>query len=128
MFEFVLPGAPPLLLNSRLHWRKANKQKIAWYEVVRLATLRQIPKVPFEAGCIRYIRCCGNMEPDYDNLVSGFKWITDGLIRAGLFEDDTQRHLEIEYLWASATPKSKRIIVQMVPILQPERTRTPQTS
>lgn len=123
MIDFEIPGAPPLLLNSRLHWRSVHRQRRDWKDWVRTALIGKIPDEPWDEALVVYTRCCGYREPDYDNLVSGFKWIQDAMVEAGLLTEDRRSNIESHYLWERATPKEKRIRVQVVPILG--RTRTP---
>jgi hypothetical protein len=117
MIDIEVPGAPPLLLNARLHWRSLQEKKSKWYEWTAMAVAAQVPPEPFERACVRYSRYCGFREPDYDNLVSGFKWIQDGLVRAGVLRGDEVRHLETHYEWHPASPKEKRVHIQIVPVL-----------
>lgn len=97
-----------------------------WKEQVWYASRSQRPEKPFEKAIVRYVRYCGHIEPDQDNLASGFKWIQDGLVEAGFFVDDSMSHLEAYYEWEPSNPKNKRVTIEIVPVLpecSPEPTR-----
>jgi len=117
VIDFELEGAPPLLLNARLHWRSKNRQRSDWQERVMEAVKPMTPPAPFERAFVRYTRYCGFQEPDYDNLVSSWKWIQDALVRAGILTDDRRADIETHYDWEKARPADKRVRVQVVPIL-----------
>jgi len=126
MIEFEIPGVPPLLLNARLHWRSVHAKRGKWKSWVETALLGQVPPEPFDRALVIYTRCCGYKEPDYDNLVSSWKWIQDGMVEAGLLGEDRRSNIEPYYLWERAKPSEKRIRVQVQPIL--ERTSKPHES
>lgn len=117
MIHFEIPGAPPLLLNSRLPWRKLNKMKRQWEGWVHIALGRQGPSVPFDKVEVRYVRYCGYIQPDQDNLASGFKWIQDQLVRSGVVVDDKPTNLVAYHEWSPASPQAKRILVEIAPVL-----------
>lgn len=116
MIEFEIAGAPPLLLNARIHWRELRRQKAQWYSWVHIALGRQAPAEPFDRACVRFTRHCGTRRPDRDNLISGSKWIQDALVNEGVLLDDQEENLEAHHEWHAATKKAKRIHVQVVPI------------
>ena len=93
--------------------------KKEWYLLVKLALRGQVPDVPFARACVLYERHCGTRRPDRDNLVSGFKWIQDGLVLAGLLEDDREENIYAYHGWHPASKKDKRVTVSIVPILTP---------
>lgn len=115
MISLELPGCPPLLLNSRLHWRTLHREKAKWYERVYYHARAIKPPAPWDFAEVRYTRFCGYVEPDHDNLVSGTKWIQDALVKAGLFVDDSPDHLLAKHAWARCAPRFKRVLVEIVP-------------
>lgn len=117
MIQFEIPGAPPLLLNSRLHHMVKYRQSKKWYDWVHLALGRQIPAVPYPRAFIRYERHCGQQRPDQDNLVSGFKWVQDGLVLSGVIEEDREHNIETLHYWFPSSPKEKHIRVTLIQIL-----------
>lgn len=116
MIRVEVPGAPPLLLNARLHWREIKRLKKKWYAWVHLALGQQVPPEPFRRACVRYVRYCGVRRPDRDNLVSGFKWIQDALVRSGVFVDDTEETLITMHEWFPASPLEKRVVIEILPV------------
>lgn len=120
MIEFEIPGAPPLLLNSRMHHMAKNRECKKWKHWVWRATIGKKPSEPLLVAAVTYERFCGYQEPDYDNLVSGFKWVQDGLVEAGILTDDRRGNIESEYVWHKAAPKDKRIRVTIDPIIDPD--------
>ena len=111
--SFELDGLPPLLLNSRLHWRKAHKLKREWYQRVAVAVQKQKPPVPCYKAAITFIRK-SSVRPDNTNLVSSFKWIEDGLTLAGVIFDDNHDVIGVPTcLWLRA-PRSKGSISVLV--------------
>jgi len=119
MIDFEVPGAPPLLLNSRMNWRTLHRRRKEWKEWVSLALRAcRIPDEPLRSAVVVYDRYCGYQEPDYDNLVSSFKWVQDAIVEAGVVADDARRFLETHHHWHPATPLEKRIRVRIVPKIQ----------
>jgi Holliday junction resolvase RusA-like endonuclease len=88
-----------------------------WYSWVHIAIGQQAPPEPFERACVRYVRYCGVRRPDRDNLVSGFKWIQDGLVKSGLLQDDKEENIVAYHEWFPAKKADKRILVEFMPIL-----------
>lgn len=118
MIEFELRGVPPLILNARLHWQVAEKQKLEWYGrvLVTIGKKRLRPAEPIRRAFVVYTRHCGYRRPDQTNLSSGVKWIEDALVYAGVLGGDDQSYVENVYEWAPASPKDKRISVSIAPI------------
>jgi Holliday junction resolvase RusA-like endonuclease len=117
LIEFELPGAPPLLLNSRRHHMSLHREKKQWYGWVHIALGRQRPKEPFDRICVEYVRHCGYTRPDRDNLQSGFKWIQDALVLSGVVRDDTEDCIEAYHDWKKSSKKDKKITVRIVPVI-----------
>lgn len=85
-FKFDYPR-PPLTANQRMHWR----QKAAITRDVREATALLARRVPFLARCkVSLIWVVTDRRRrDADNLVPTLKAMCDGLVDAGVVEDDT---------------------------------------
>lgn len=119
MISISIPGAPPLLLNSRLHWRTIHSERTRWKKRVEGVVYEMVRKpdwVPIEAAKIAYHRFCGNVEPDHDNLVSGFKWIQDALVEQRVLTNDRTTNIVPSYHWAKASRLSKRILIEITPL------------
>lgn len=117
MIDVEIPGAPPLLLNARLHWRDVNKGRKKWHKWTALALHGKVPPEPWERACIVFTRrTAANAAPDFENLASGFKWVLDAVVRAGVVVDDSPDHVELYYQWEKALPKRSSIRIQAAPI------------
>ena len=111
--DFELSGLPPLLLNSRGHWRKMHKLKKEWYLRVAGAVQRQRPPVPCYKATIIFVRK-SSVEPDYTNLVSSFKWIEDGLTLAGVIFSDHPSCVGVPtYRWSRAARGKGSVFVSV---------------
>ena len=45
------------------------------------------------------------VEPDYDNLVTSFKHVLDGVVLSGIIEDDGPDYIETVYIWTRSAEK-----------------------
>lgn len=71
------------------------------------------PTQPMLSARIEMIRH-SSTEPDFDNLVSSFKWILDGLIDAGVIVSDKPSVIgQPVYQWKKAAPKNGFIEVKV---------------
>ena len=77
-------------------WKKA-----VWIAVVSVGR----PTIPFTLVHIELTRY-SRVEPDFDNLVSSFKWIVDGLIDAKVIVSDKPSIIgQSTYRWKKSAPK-----------------------
>jgi len=54
------------------------------------------------------------MCPDYDGLVSSFKWICDALVKLRILKDDNMKVIGApDYFWESAPPKKGFISIEI---------------
>lgn len=118
MIELEFRGVPPLLLNSRMDWRSAGKQKLEWYGRVLVAVgkKRLRPPVPFQRAVVIHTRHCGYKRPDQTNLVSSFKWLEDALVYVGILAGDQWHQIETFHEWQPASPKEKRTTTVIQPV------------
>jgi hypothetical protein len=89
--KLVIPGKLPrmnkIVDKSKAHWGKYKKlkkeadDKVAWY-----ATQQKIKF--FEAVKLRITYYTKNKRHDPDNILSSKKFIMDGLVNAGILEND----------------------------------------
>ncbi|WP_413581085.1 hypothetical protein [Bdellovibrio sp. HCB288] len=117
MITFFIPDLP-LMTNQllRRHWSFIMKEKQKWHRLIDVAVIHQkilmgLDK-PLEKARITFIRR-STREPDYDGLISGFKFVTDGLVESGVIVDDKVSVIgKSEYLWEKAiNNKSQGILV-----------------
>lgn len=110
-----IPGCPPLLLNSRLHWRTLNRTRSDWEALCWAFMKPYKPKKPIQFAHVRYTRFCGYIEPDQTNLASGVKWIEDTLVKVGILAGDSKKFVRNEYLWVACHPRHKRVLIEIIP-------------
>ena len=82
-----------------------------WKKMVSLVVVGKKPSQPLKKAKLtltRYSSVC----PDSDGLVSGFKRIVDGLVEAGILENDKFVNIGMpDYRWEKALPKNGRVTV-----------------
>ena len=100
MREIVVrvPGRPPgaNALHRQGYWR-VRKDREEWHGIALLAArAARGPGFgpPFARASLAVEwRCRTQRRRDYDNLVAGLKPLIDGLVSAGIIEDDDSDHL-----------------------------------
>lgn len=114
MIEFEIAELPPMLLNSRMHFRAKYTKQMYWYGRVLMA-LAKVGAVGVSVSPAQatYTRCAGSRLPDFDNLVSSFKWIQDAVVLAGVLDDDAPYHINPQFRWEKASPKKGLIRIQI---------------
>lgn len=110
--EFEIQGLPKMTNASRVHWTKKMKEAKKWkalvYEQVSLARWTPINKA--NLTLIRF----SSVEPDFDGLVSSFKHVIDGLVEAGVLENDKVSNIgQPKYAWQKCAPKMGKIRVKV---------------
>lgn len=111
--EFTIPFLPKPRNQLNVHWRVRHAEAKKCIELVCLHVQSKAPKKPFFKAKLTLIRY-SSREPDFDGLVSSFKHIIDGLIHAGILENDKQENIgQPVYQWAKAKPKQGRIFVRI---------------
>ncbi len=121
LLELIIPCVPPNKLpktttNARSTWQarlgEANKwkRKIAEYVVLGQRT----PKQPLAKAKLTLIRYASGLEPDYDNLVSTWKHVIDGLVEAKVLSDDSPAVIgQPFYKWERSSRLQQRIFIQV---------------
>lgn len=115
--ELTLEGLPkPTNQMQRTHWTTQKAEKDLWVSQVRVKTVLQKPPKPLENARLtltRHSAVC----PDFDGLVSSFKYVMDGLVHAGVLKDDKMKYVnQPNYKWEKA-PRGKgwvHVIVEEV--------------
>lgn len=90
--EFKIEGLPSLanIASGKSHWRHAHREAKRWHEEVVIAMRLSNcikPKKPLKHYLLYLVRYSA-VEPDYDGLVRGFKYVVDGLKYSKVIEDD----------------------------------------
>lgn len=99
--SFVLDGLPRRTNNMAKHWKARMSEARKWKrKVCDVVTLNgYAPETPFKRAKLTLTRH-SSQEPDFDGLVSGFKHVIDGLIEAGVIENDKRENIGVpEYRW-----------------------------
>lgn len=97
----------------RKHWAVVMKEKNKWHGLVRLFLGPQTPKAPFKKARLSLTRY-STRSPDYDGLVGSFKYVLDGLVKAGVIEDDKAAVIgQSEYKWVQASKANQKIEVSI---------------
>ena len=85
--------------------RQRFRRKTYWKKYVWLVTAHKKPKKPLIKAKLTLIRAT-SIRPDFDGLVSGFKHIIDGLVLAGIIQNDKYENISWpSYDWEQAPPK-----------------------
>lgn len=88
--EFTLPGLPKTMNTvggSSNHWTARAREARLWKNQVILKVVSQRPAAPLKKAVLTLTRA-SSVRPDYDNLVSSFKRVVDGLVVGKIIEDD----------------------------------------
>ena len=115
--RLIFDELPNLQSDVMQKWKRGKYRQL-WADLVEIAVRDSgdRPKEPWSmAGvvCIRY----STRAPDRDNLAISFKPLLDGLIKAGVIEDDAPRNLPIQsYRWEKAPRKASRVEVFVAPV------------
>lgn len=110
--EISLPILPKSVnQKSGRHWQVVKQERDKIKNLIAFATTKKRPSSPLKKAylvCTRFSSVC----PDYDGLVSTFKHVIDGLVEAGILEDDSMDHIGMpEFHWKKAKPKEGHITV-----------------
>lgn len=112
--SFTLPGLPKIMSNgSHGNWRTAAGIKRKWKDLSIIHCRRHLPPQPLKKAEAVFTRF-SSVEPDNDNLAISFKSIRDGLVEAGVIEDDRPSVLTATYQWVKASPKAGQVSVELV--------------
>lgn len=113
VLEFTLPGLPRSANGSHGHWRVKHAQTKRWKQAVFTKAWPFKPPQPLTSAALTLTRM-SSVEPDFDNLVAGFKPIIDGLRQAGVLSDDKRVNVgRPDYRWEYAPPKAGRVRVRV---------------
>lgn len=98
------------------HWAIKKKEADKWKGLVAQAIHAAGPspiRLPVQTAKLKLTRF-SSVQPDSDGLVSGFKHVVDGLVRAGVLTNDKYKNVGMpQYLWEYAKPKAGRIRVEV---------------
>ncbi len=98
-----VPELPPIFANgSHGHWSVKYRKVSALRGKTSFLVMEHAPAKSLERAKLTLVRY-GSKEPDFDNLVSSFKPIIDGLVSAGIIVNDKQANIgQPQYLFVKA--------------------------
>jgi len=82
-----LPGLNEIIAISKEHWAKYAEEKHNCTEEIAYLAKSQI-KRKYKKVDLTFIWYCKNRKRDKDNIIAGQKFILDGLVAAGVIEND----------------------------------------
>lgn len=106
-----IPGLPkPSNQLLRRHWSLMTKEKNNWYKAVGLAIPYPFrPKNPLKKAIVSFGRY-STTSPDYDGLVSSFKWVCDALTHYKIIENDKMANIGMPHFYWEKAPRGKGFI------------------
>ncbi len=120
--EFTLKGLPPMTNELvRSGWRKKMGIVRKWRELTELTLKAQrasldpefVNRWPFKHDRVKiYFVRYSSKQPDFDGLVSGCKFLLDGLVSGGLLVDD--KGIVPDYRWELCGTKDGRVTIKVV--------------
>lgn len=94
--RFEIPGLPPL------PWKRDSVRRAKWHRLISEKVASRLPKEPLRKARLTLTRC-SDQQPDFDNLVTGFKVVVDALVKAKVLIDDKYSVIgQSEYIWVEA--------------------------
>lgn len=106
---FYVKGLPKLRNQISRSWRASAGERKKWHNLVLRFGGHLAPPKPLLKAKLTLSRFSSE-QPDFDGLVSGFKYVIDGLIKAGFIEDDNQDIIgQPRYLWFKAPRRQGKI-------------------
>lgn len=114
LLEFTIVGLPKRTNNNHASWRGRAAEARKWKRaVIAHVDARNKPKTPLKKAKLTLTRYSSS-EPDFDGLVSGFKHCVDGLIEAGVIENDKMSNVGIPtYQWERVARNSGHVRIKV---------------
>ena len=110
----TLPGRNEAENAARAHWTKGRDFKHTWTDYVAYQTVGQCT-APFDRPAkVRVTFYEPNQKRDQDNVISGLKYVCDGLVKAGVLKGDSPRHLRFESVRVEYDRDNPRIEVELI--------------
>lgn len=107
-WQLELPDAPILTPNSRAHWRRRQERAQVWRgNAADLAAHLEVPRFDrIRVTLDHWRKDRRRCDPDRNALV--VKWCIDGLVDAGVVDDDNYVHVEAVVLRMHAPLEHRR--------------------
>lgn len=112
--EFHLDGLPKTInALGRAHWAIKSAEARKWIRLMGDAIGIDGPDKPLSKAKLTLTRV-SSKAPDSDGLVSSFKHVIDGLVRAGVLVDDKFENIGMpDYRWLQCPMKQGKIVVKV---------------
>jgi len=93
----------------RRHYREVTKEKNRVYEAVGFGVMNHTPNKPFKEAKL-YLTRHSAVQPDWDGLVSSFKFVIDALIKYKIIENDGPDNIGQSQVHWEKAPRLKGFI------------------
>jgi hypothetical protein len=109
-----IPDLPKTInAGGRTHWAVKAKEAQKWISWIAALTLTVKPPRPLPKAILALTRH-SSREPDFDGLVSSFKHVIDGLVHAGIIQDDKPMVIgQPAFYWHKSKPKAGHVLIQV---------------
>lgn len=123
----ILPKLPNRLLGA--HWTIRSGHAKKWRRLIQDAlTCAEYSPVTPNGSCGNKVALgvivrahltltrCSPRQCDFDGLVGSFKPCIDALVKCGIIEDDTPKHIQCSYEWTKTPRKEQgiKIVVEAI--------------
>jgi len=100
-------------LAYKNRWKRIEEKNKWLFKVSLALKIDDQPETPLKKANIKCTRF-SSMSPDFDGLVSSFKYVIDALVELDILEDDNRGVLvDPKYEWIKAKPKQGFITVEL---------------
>lgn len=113
--EFTVPGLPKTFntIAKKNIIRLKQGEKTKWLNEIYYNTLGKRPKCPLLKAKLTLWRC-SSIAPDYDGLVSSFKFVIDALVACKIIIDDNMSVIGVpEFHWSYASKNNGFIAIKV---------------
>ena len=83
-----LPALNRVIDESKKHWSKYSRLKREYTQMVAVLARRQLRLILSDSVHLSFVWYCRDRRKDPDNVCSAKKFIIDGLVSAGILQDD----------------------------------------
>ena len=103
-----LPGLNEIIAMSKEHWAKYAGEKHSRTEEIAWLAKREI-KGKYQKVDLVFTWYCKNMKRDKDNIIAGQKFVIDGLVAAGVIENDGWKQIRNIFHYFEIDNKNPRV-------------------
>lgn len=109
----TLPSRNEAEAAARSHWSKGGEFKRTWTDYVAYQVIGQAIS-PFEGLAYASVTFYEpNRKRDQDNVISGLKYVCDGLVKAGIIHNDSPTYLRFKSVRVDYDRDNPRIEVEL---------------